>query len=79
MQKPNGYEANNNTNNNYEFPYEVKLREPGVPNSNNSSEKFKVKMPNGDIKNLNSFDEALFKAGAGQFRGAKLIKKKNKR
>ena len=41
--------------------------------------KFIIKMPNGDIENLNSFDEALFKAGAGQFRGAKLIKEEGKR
>jgi len=41
--------------------------------------KFIIKMPNGDIENLNSFDEALFKAGAGQFRGAKIIKEEGKR
>ncbi len=52
----------------------LQAKVPNVPPKiNEEKRKFIVRMPNGDIENLDYFEEALFKAGAGQYKGAVLI------
>ena len=43
---------------------------------NKEEKKFIIRYPNGKIENLDYFEEALFKAGAGQYKGAVLILEK---